>query len=1161
MTLSVELHLKDFHYKDLFYSEGLKKLDTRFLSYLQNENPLLYKTLLSYRQNASVLLPETISELVIEVAPILETFLAELFRIEEQVISARLKAKKQDPVFAFKAWYVLREAKRKLKEADHYPTFQALDRQVNAMLADTAMEEDRELAIAKMGVAYLQEPAAHEQEIQVLIQWCVKAMTDPLGKQKVQSWVSFRLPERLDDQHLIPLKSAESDNSLGRLRADFETFRFREGFNLTDHRMSSEEVLSEAHYCIYCHTHQGDFCASGFPVKKAQPELGLKSNTLGKIMTGCPLDEKVSEMNFLKKSGYTIAPLAVVMIDNPMCPVTGHRICNDCMKACIYQKQTPVDIPQVETAVLTDVLNLPWGVEIYDLLTRWNPLRNQQVMMKPFNGYKVLIAGMGPAGFSMAHYLTMEGCGVVGVDGLKIEPLNPDWIHQPIRDWSALQEPLEDRQVAGFGGVAEYGITVRWDKNFLKLIYLSLMRRQPYFKVFGNVRFGGTLTVEDAFALGFDHLVVAVGAGLPQAISIPNSLAPGMRQANDFLMTLQLMGAAKQESLTHLQIRMPIVVIGGGLTAVDTATEAQAYYIRQVEKLLFYYEVLASAQGESLIRAHFEASEEKILDEFLTHARQIRAEKKQAQAEGRKPNLLSLIEQWGGVTLVYRRTIQDSPAYRFNHEELKKALEEGIYYLENLEPASVLLDDAGQCESLVCHMKVKDEHGAWVETHEEKRLPARAILVATGSKPNIAYEFEHRGTFRRSGHFYDGFILESGSLKEAEVMPHVKSPQPGMLTSYHQDNRYVSFLGDAHPVFQGSVVKAIASSLRAYPDIMKALEERSPDLSTYTPFAEEISQLFSAEVVLVKRHISNMLEICVRAPKVCQNFRPGEFYRLQPYETSYSKPNSAIEPIAVLGMSVDKLKGEVSLLIWDAGVNAQWLNHLKSGDPIAIMGPTGVRIKIPKDQETVLILGEEQSIPLILALGKAMREAGNRVLYIGCFKQTPEPELVEKVVKVTDQVIWILKKGEPIQANRDQDVSLDGDFIPALLHYVQTETLSRIPLAAVNRIIIRGSLEFLCAFKKAHHAELKGVWHSSVKLIASVYGPMQCMLKGICAQCLQWQLDPETGERTKAVFACSWQDQPMELIDLEHLSQRMNQNAVQAKLYKLWGKMRSTDLS
>ena len=44
------------------------------------------------------------------------------------------------------------------------------------------------------------------------------------------------------------------------------------------------------------------------------------------------------------------------------------------MKSCVFQKQDPVDIPQVETRTLKDVLELPWGLEIYSLLTRWNPL-------------------------------------------------------------------------------------------------------------------------------------------------------------------------------------------------------------------------------------------------------------------------------------------------------------------------------------------------------------------------------------------------------------------------------------------------------------------------------------------------------------------------------------------------------------------------------------------------------------------------------------------------------------------------------------------------------------------------------------------------------------------------------------------------------------------
>jgi NADH dehydrogenase FAD-containing subunit len=51
-------------------------------------------------------------------------------------------------------------------------------------------------------------------------------------------------------------------------------------------------------------------------------------------------------------------------------------------------------------------------------------------------------------------------------------------------------------------------------------------------------------------------------------------------------MALQLTGAGKESSIANLQVRLPAVVVGGGLTGVDTATEVQAYYIKQVEKTL-----------------------------------------------------------------------------------------------------------------------------------------------------------------------------------------------------------------------------------------------------------------------------------------------------------------------------------------------------------------------------------------------------------------------------------------------------------------------------------------------------------------------------------------------------------------------------------------------
>jgi hypothetical protein len=71
-------------------------------------------------------------------------------------------------------------------------------------------------------------------------------------------------------------------------------------------------------------------------------------------------------------------------------------------------------------------------------------------------------------------------------------------------------------------------------------------------------------------------------------------------------------------------------------------------------------------------------------------------------------------------------------------------------------------------------------------------------------------------------------------------------------------------------------------------------------------------------------------------------------------------------------------------------------------------------------------------------------------------------------------------------------------------------------------------------------------------ITASVNTPIQCGLKGVCAQCLHWQIDPATGRRTKAVFGCSWQDQPLDIIDLDNVEARLGQNRMQEHLTNLW---------
>ena len=142
---------------------------------------------------------------------------------------------------------------------------------------------------------------------------------------------------------------------------------------------------------------------------------------------------------------------------------------------------------------------------------------------------------------------------------------------------------------------------------------------------------------------------------------------------------------------------MPVVVIGGGLTAIDTATESLAYYVRQVEKFALRYRTLVAERGEAAVRAAWSHEEAEIAAEFLAHAAAIRAEREAAAREGRAPRLAQLLESWGGATIAYRRRLIDAPSYTLNHEEVAKAMEEGVRFAEGLAPLAVEVDRVRPC--------------------------------------------------------------------------------------------------------------------------------------------------------------------------------------------------------------------------------------------------------------------------------------------------------------------------------------------------------------------------------------------------------------------------------------------------------------------------------
>ncbi|MDW8468808.1 MAG: hypothetical protein RML56_07350 [Burkholderiales bacterium] len=228
------------------------------------------------------------------------------------------------------------------------------------------------------------------------------------GRARHGAGVLFKAPQKLDPMRLVPV---ETDTVQGFARHRLSHLRRREGFALTDPGTDLAGALDQANYCIWCHEQGKDSCSKG--LREKPPAEGFRRSVFGVPLAGCPLEERISEFHMLKAQGHPLAALAMICVDNPMVAATGHRICNDCMKACIYQKQTPVDIPQAETRTLKDVLELPWGFEIYSLLTRWNPLDLRRPLPLPETGKKVLVVGLGPAGFTLAHHLMNDGHTVV----------------------------------------------------------------------------------------------------------------------------------------------------------------------------------------------------------------------------------------------------------------------------------------------------------------------------------------------------------------------------------------------------------------------------------------------------------------------------------------------------------------------------------------------------------------------------------------------------------------------------------------------------------------------------------------------------------------------------------------------------------------------------
>ncbi len=349
------------------------------------------------------------SALLIDVARPLGAFVARLFHATATRQAQIDVAAREAAIFRMKHFIVRRACKR--YPEDKLPTDDPAELRIAvgelcATFPDLVVAGDEELTLAAVIDALLanEKAGAAQPELDLVERWAAVHRFVPAARAAVAGWVSFHHAHAVDFEDLVPLR--RPDAKLANVtEGPSEHRRRRDGFGLTDGRMSRREVASESDYCMYCHEREKDSCSKGMHDKQG----GMKKNPIGVTLRGCPLKEKIGEMHVLRRDGDSIAALAMVVVDNPMVPGTGHRICNDCMKACIFQKQEPVNIPQAETGVLTDVLSMRWGYEIYGLLTRWNPLNRACPVARPYIGKNVLVVGMGPAGSTLPSICSMPG--------------------------------------------------------------------------------------------------------------------------------------------------------------------------------------------------------------------------------------------------------------------------------------------------------------------------------------------------------------------------------------------------------------------------------------------------------------------------------------------------------------------------------------------------------------------------------------------------------------------------------------------------------------------------------------------------------------------------------------------------------------------------------
>jgi ferredoxin-NADP reductase len=236
--------------------------------------------------------------------------------------------------------------------------------------------------------------------------------------------------------------------------------------------------------------------------------------------------------------------------------------------------------------------------------------------------------------------------------------------------------------------------------------------------------------------------------------------------------------------------------------------------------------------------------------------------------------------------------------------------------------------------------------------------------------------------------------------------------------------------------------------------------------------------------------------------------------------------------------------------VLEMGGSADLCADLRPGEPVVLMGPTGTPTHITPN-ETVVLVGGGLGNAVLFSIGAAFRAAGSRVLYFAGYKKLIDRYKVDEIEAASDAIVWCCDEAPGFTPTRAQDKHFVGNMVQAMQAYAAGDLgTTTISMRGADRLIVIGSDRMMAAVAQARHTVLLEHLKASHFAVGSINSPMQCMMKEICAQCLQPHRMPDGS--TRYVFSCFNQDQELDRVDWQGLNDRLRQNGVQEKLTARW---------